>query len=457
MAKKSKLRLLFCALPLFFLTNPVQSQSLSDKIGQMLIVGFHQPSPFMDTLWVDIKQRNIGGVILFGRNVVNPAQIQHLNAQLQQAATIPLFIAIDQEGGYVSRLDADNGFADTYTAFTLGTTFNLEDSTRRSAEMMAQWLAGRGINLNLAPVVDVNVNPASPAIGHWERSFSSDPMTVFQHAAWFIDEFHQKDITTTLKHFPGHGSAETDSHFGFTDITQTWADSELVPYQQLIGQGYADLIMTGHVYNAHLDSTYPASLSYQTITGLLKDSLGFTGAVISDEMLMGAIVNNYSFYQAIELAINAGTDILLYSTNERNNHSLVREVIEIVEQKVLAGLIPMSRIDDAYNKIIALKQRITAVAEPLASSQIPKSLNLINYPNPFNSGTTIEFSLPKTDFVTLKIYNIFGQEIATIFSGNLATGTYRYHWDASDYASGLYYCRIASGDYQQTNKMILMK
>ncbi|NIT99877.1 MAG: glycoside hydrolase family 3, partial [Nitrosopumilaceae archaeon] len=101
----------------------------------------------------------------------------------------------------------------------------------------------------------------------------------------------------------------------------TWADSELVPYQQLIGQGYSDLIMIGHLYNANLDSIYPASLSYNTITGLLKDSLGFTGAVISDELLMGAIVNNYTFDQAIELAINAGTDILLYRTNETNNLS----------------------------------------------------------------------------------------------------------------------------------------
>lgn len=453
---KSKLTLIFCFLSIF-LMNFVQSQNLRDKIGQMLIVGFYQNANFMDTLWVDIAQRNLGGVILFGNNIINPNQIQDLTAQLQQAATIPLFIATDQEGGYVARLKASNGFASTYSAYTLGTIFNSEDSTRGTASLMAQWLYESGINVNLAPVVDVNVNPLSPAIGFYERSFSSDPMTVFNHASWFIDEFSQKNIVTTLKHYPGHGSAEDDSHLGFTDITATWADSELVPYQQLIGRGYSDLVMIGHLYNANLDSIYPASLSHNTITGLLKDSLAFAGTVISDELLMGAIVNNYAFDQTIELAINAGTDILLYRTNERNNLSLVREVINIVEQKVNSGLIPLSRIDEAYNKILTLKQRITALVEQTAKNQIPQNLNLFNYPNPFNNTTTIEFSLPKTDFVTLKVYNIIGQEIATIVSTKLVAGNYKYHWDASEYASGIYYYRIVSGEYQQANKMILLK
>ncbi|NIT99878.1 MAG: glycoside hydrolase family 3, partial [Nitrosopumilaceae archaeon] len=116
-------------------------------------------------------------------NIINPSQIQDLNAQLQQAATIPLFIATDQEGGYVARLNANNGFADTYSAYTLGTIFNSEDSTRGTANLMAQWLYDSGINVNLAPVVDVNVNPSSPAIGFYERSYSSNPMTVFNHAS----------------------------------------------------------------------------------------------------------------------------------------------------------------------------------------------------------------------------------------------------------------------------------
>jgi beta-N-acetylhexosaminidase len=456
---KSKITLTYCFLSIFLLTNPVRSQSLRDKIGQMLIVGFWQydKDNFMDTLRIDITTRNLGGVILYGKNIISPSQIQNLTAQLQQAATIPLFIATDQEGGYVARLRANNGFADTYSAYTLGTIFNSEDSTRGTANLMAQWFYESGININLAPVVDVNVNPSSPAIGHLDRSFSNNPMTVFYHASWFLDEFSQKNIVTSLKHFPGHGNAEEDSHLGFTDITNTWADSELIPYQQLIGQGYSDLIMIGHLFNANLDSKYPASLSYNTITGLLKDSLGFTGTVVTDELLMGAIVNNYAFDEAIELTINAGTDILLYRTNEWNNLSLVRSVINIVEQKVSSDLIAMSRINDAYNKILALKQRIISAYKPLANNLIPKDLNLINYPNPFNNTTTIKFSLPKIDFVTLNIYNMIGQKITTIVSENLVAGNYKYPWDASKYASGIYYCKIESGEYQQVNKMILLK
>lgn len=454
---KAKSPLIYSVLAILFLVNALHAQSLRDKIGQMLMVGFYQNSNFMDTLWVDITQRNLGGVILFGSNILNPTQIQNLTAQLQQSAATPLLIATDQEGGYVARLKASNGFANSYSAYTLGTVFNSEDSTRATAGMMAQWLEDSGINMNLAPVVDVNVNPLSPAIGFYERSFSSDPLTVFHHAAWFIDEFKQKNIVTTLKHYPGHGSAEEDSHLGFTDITETWADSELVPYEELIGEGYADLVMSGHLYNANLDSLYPASLSYNTITGLLKDSLGFSGAVISDEMLMGAIVNNYAFDQAIELAVNAGTDILLYRTNERNGLSLARQVIDIVEQKVNAGIISLSRIDDAYTKIFALKQSINALPEPAVQNQIPHNFNLINYPNPFNNSTTIEFSLPKTGLVTLKIYNLLGQEIAAIVSAKLIAGNHQYRWNAADLASGVYYYRIESGGYQQANKMILLK
>lgn len=412
----------------------------------------------MDTLLVDISQRNLGGVLLFQSNISNPNQIQNLTAQLQQEATTPLFIATDQEGGYVARLNAGNGFEDSYSAYTLGTIFNSEDSTRANSAKMAGWLNASGINVNLAPVVDVNVNPASPAIGFFDRSFSNDPMKVFNHASWFIDEFKQQNIISTLKHYPGHGSAVGDSHLGFTDITTTWADSELIPYRQLLAQGYSELIMSGHLYNAQLDSVYPASLSYKTITGLLKDSLGFTGAVISDEMLMGAISNNFSFEQAIELAINAGTDILLYRTNERNNFSLVRQVINIIEQKVNSGLIVTSRIDDAYQKIIALKQKITGFDKQITKMKVPQKIHMINYPNPFNPKTTIEFSIPKTEYVTLKIFNVLGKEVATLVANRRhKAGGYQYTWDASSLASGVYLYHLKAGTYFESKKMILIR
>ena len=250
---------LFCS---FLLTNFVYAQTLRQKIGQMLMVGFINESIFMDTLLVDIQERNLGGVLLFQHNLRTPEQMRQLTAQLNQYAQTPLLIATDEEGGHVARLNEINGFSETYSAYQLGTIFNNEDTTRRTAAKMASWLSQVGINTNLAPVVDVNVNPNSPAIGHWGRSFSDDPWTVYRHANWFIEEFQNKQIITTLKHFPGHGSATEDSHLGFTDITETWSRDELIPYQQLCANEYQEMIMVGHLYNANLDSIYPATLSF---------------------------------------------------------------------------------------------------------------------------------------------------------------------------------------------------
>jgi beta-N-acetylhexosaminidase len=292
----------------------------------------------------------------------------------------------------------------------------------------------------------------SPAIGRLNRSFSNDPMTVFSHASWFKDEFAQKNVISSLKHYPGHGSAIDDSHLGFTDITNTWSDSELIPYEQLIADGYSDFIMTGHLYNANIDSLYPASLSYKTITTLLKDSLGFNGLVISDEMFMGAIVSNYTFEEAIELAINAGTDILLYRTNERNNLSLVRQFIDIVEQKVNMGVITQNRIDESYQKIINIKQQFTSIEFSSASSRLPSKITIRNYPNPFNSGTTIEFETQRNGTFDIKIFNVLGQVVPTSTNtNNSTTGKYSLYFDASHLASGIYFVQA------KINQSLVMK
>jgi len=453
-------KLLFISVCFILLLNssPTIGNDLRSKIGQMLIVGFDQYSNFRDTLMADITQRNLGGVILFGSNILNPLQVKNLTNQLQQTAETPLFIATDQEGGYVARLKASNGFENTYSAYRLGTIFNSEDSTRATAAQMAQWLLNSGINVNLAPVVDVNVNPLSPAIGYRERSFSSDPTLVFNHAFWFIDEFKQKNIILTLKHFPGHGSAVNDSHLGFTDITTTWADSELVPYQQLFETGYADMVMIGHLYNSHLDSIYPASLSYKVVTTLLKDRLKFEGVIISDEMLMMAITDNYSFEDAIVLAINAGTDILLFRSNEINNHSLVRQVIDIVEQKVLSGEIAESRIEESCQRIMSLKKSMTFVREHIVSEAVPDQFVLTNYPNPFNSSTDVMLHIQNTKTKgDLKIYNILGQVVWEHHVKFFASGRHRITFYGSDLPSGIYFLRFETKASCLSRKITLIK
>lgn len=439
------------------------NEPLRKKIGQMIIVGFTgismtDTAPSIDTLRADIIERNLGGVILFRANVKNPGQVSSLTSQLNSLSAVPLFIATDQEGGMVARLSSTNGYAKTNTAYRLGTVLDREDSTRFTASLMAGWLRDAGINFNFAPVVDVNVNPLSPAIGAKERSYSSNPLKVAEHAYYFIDEMHKKSIMTALKHFPGHGSAMTDTHLGFTEVTATWADSELVPYNRLIADNQLDIIMTAHIFNRNIDTVYPATLSYNTVTGILRNQMGYEGVVISDDMMMGAITRNFQFEDAVVNAINAGVDILLYASN-LNNGSVVRRIIDIVEKKVRQGIIPESRIDEAYNRIMDLKAKYLNVTgiEMLRDVSLAGQYKISGYPNPFNAATKIRYNIPVAGEVSIRIYDMIGREAAVLVEEFKEPGTYSVTWNANNYSSGVYFARLISNKAVRTSKIILLK
>ncbi len=417
-------------------------------------------SASLDTMKSDLSNGFVGGVIMFtwSNNLNRPTQIAHLTSELQRRAATPLFIAIDEEGGQVARLSYSNGFASTPSAYQVGTVINSEAYTRSTASTMASWFVQTGLTVNLAPVVDVNVNPSSPAIGALQRSFSANPNTVASHASWFIDEFHKKNIFTTLKHFPGHGSATADSHLGLVDITTTWADSELIPYRQLLGAGVVDLIMTAHVFNARLDSIYPATLSKKVVTGLLRQTLGYQGVVISDEMSMAAIVNYYGFDDAIVLAVQAGVDILLYNKNlNTDGTSIARHVVDLIERSVRNGSIAESRIDESYNRIMALKQRFLTSVPAATLASVPGEFRLSNYPNPFNSSTTLSLQLPEREHVTLKIFDLLGREVVTLVGDDLAAGTHLVSWNANNVSSGVYIAQLQAGRRVSVAKLVLMK
>ena len=448
---------------LAFSPSPLPAlDSLSYKIGQMVMAGFIPGSEFEDTLYYDIQHRNLGGVILMRYNLDNPEQIADLTASLQDSASTPLFIATDEEGGVVARLDETNGYALTKRALTLG-TINNEDTTRAEAALMAGWLHDAGINTNLAPVADVNVNPTSPAIGHYGRSFSADPYIVSEHVAWFSDEFYKQNIVTALKHFPGHGSAIGDSHDGFTDITTTWSRSELIPFDELIQSGYHGMIMTGHLYNANLDTLYPATLSRPTITGILRDSLGFQGVVISDAMGMGAINNNYSFIESVVQSINAGVDILLYTSNEKYEHSIVKQIVRVVTTAIDSGVISEARIDESYDRIMALKSSTHTAIAP-TRPWIADSFELLAYPNPFNPSTTISFHLDQElrETLEISIYTVTGQLVQRNFIRATGSGDYRLLWNGTDLngqsvPSGTYIYSLKIDNKILSGKMTLLK
>ncbi len=244
---------------------------LETRIAQLLLVGFRG---FDGTgaagIIGDIAERGLGGVVLFDidgpsgqahpRNVVSPEQVRALTCDLQAAvpratslspAQQPLLVAADQEGGQVRRFKERHGFPAAASARELGRRGDL-DATREEAATMARSLAACGVNLNLAPVVDLDVNPGNPIIGHKERSYSDDPATVSAHASEFVQAHRREGVCCALKHFPGHGSSEADTHTGFTDVTRTWDEVELLPYERLIREGLAPAVMTAHVFNAHL-------------------------------------------------------------------------------------------------------------------------------------------------------------------------------------------------------------
>ncbi|MDR4987461.1 MAG: glycoside hydrolase family 3 protein [Bacteroidales bacterium] len=341
---------------------------LEQKIGQMLMLGFRGMAIGPgDQIYDDIASGRIGGVVLFDRdvalgftdrNIESPQQVLELNSQLASAAPVyPLLISVDQEGGRVARLKEEYGFPATVTAAYLGTLNNV-DSTRFYGQRIATTLSTHGFNVNLAPVVDVNINPESPAIGAIERSFSEDPDLVTLHAGIVVEEHRKEQVLTTLKHFPGHGSAQADSHFGFTDVTHTWQESELLPYQNLIEQGKADMIMTAHIYNANWDADYPATMSRHVITGMLRQQLGFEGVIISDDMNMGAITDHYGLEEAIFRSIDAGVDILIFANNLVYDELIALKATGIILDLISEGYLTESRIEESYQRIMTLKEKL---------------------------------------------------------------------------------------------------
>jgi len=361
---------------LFIFTSCSQGQenevTLDEKIGQMLKVGFRglsvdENSPIVE----DIRKYHIGGVVLFDydvprdtalRNISSPGQVQNLVQDLQRFADIPLIIAIDQEGGRVARLKTRYGFEKSVSAQYLGSLQNA-DSTRKYAHQTGQTLSELGINTNLAPVVDVNINPENPVIGGIERSFSDDPSVVTRHARLYIETLHEYGIITTLKHFPGHGSSRDDSHLGVVDVTDYWKQKELVPYRNLIESGTADIVMTAHIFNAALDSTYPATLSKPIITGILRDSLGFNGVVMSDDLQMKAIRTEYGLKETIKMSIQAGVDILSFANNSIFEAEIAAKAHGIINELVEEGSLSEGRIDQSYDRIMSLKRKYLLTKE----------------------------------------------------------------------------------------------
>ena len=332
---------------------------LETKVGQMILVGFG--GKYVDgssAIVQSMQAGKVGGVVLFRHNIAGAVQLQELTAALRAASAIVPLISLDQEGGYVSRLGGWAGVDPNYSAQRLGELYDLE-VTRRQGESTAHALRALGVNLNLAPVVDLNLNPNNPVIGRVQRSYSASPEVVVEEARTVIDAHRAAGVLTTLKHFPGHGSSTGDSHAGFVDVSATWQEQELAPFASLVLTGQADAIMTAHIFNANLDPDLPATLSRAVLTGILRERMGYDGVIITDDMRMRAISDHYAPEDAVRLAVEAGVDVLAISNNIPGKSAVsADQAFDILMAHVASGAISPERIDASYQRIQRLKARI---------------------------------------------------------------------------------------------------
>jgi beta-N-acetylhexosaminidase len=359
---------------------------LKKKIAQMIIVGFpeaelQEESPIIQAL----KNYSLGGVILYNidlkcylteqkkrpdldrneaaricpKNIISSDQLKNLTSDLQKYSDLPLFIAVDQEGGMVSRLGPAAGFAELPSPKSLRGK-NDPLLTAQAAEAIAKDLRRTGINLNLAPVVDLDLNPEG-MISRSGRSFGSDPQVVFQHAKAFILAHRKEGILTCLKHFPGKGSAGTDTHFEVADVTSLYQPQEIHPFSWLIEEGLGDMVMTSHSYHLGWDKKFPLTLSPKVLNLLLREKIGYQGVIVSDDLQMGAIVKRFSLEEACVLAVRAGVDILMASNNspEGDNPDLFLRVFEALIKGVEKKRIAKSMIENSHARIMELKKRIS--------------------------------------------------------------------------------------------------
>lgn len=294
------------------------------KVGKLVVSGFRgvlPGDPEVDVVRRLLEAGEISGVILLRRNIVSPEQLIKLSLSLREAAGsfVPI-ISIDQEGGAVARVDAENGFSDWMSAAEAAFLLKDEQEMFDYYLARARELAGVGVNVNFGPVLDLNLNPLNPIVGRLDRSFGPNPEVVVRCASAFVRAHRAVGVKTCGKHFPGHGSSLTDSHIEPTDVNETWAPEELEPFRLMAGAGLLDSVMSAHLVHRRFstDDGLPVSLSRIAVEQLQTD-VGFGGPVFTDDMQMGAIIRRFSEETASVAAVSAGNTFLIYANHAKEH------------------------------------------------------------------------------------------------------------------------------------------
>jgi len=320
-------------------------------LARLFTVGFHGTAPSREL--EDLLQRGVGGVILFARNVESPEQVLELTRSIKRLAVQPVFVAVDQEGGRVRRLR--RGFTDLPSMRSLGLTGD-RALARDVGRLLGNELHAVGIDVNFAPVVDVDTNPKNPVIG--DRALSSEANVVAELGVALVQGLQSAGVAACAKHFPGHGDTEQDSHATLPRLVhglERLERIEFVPFERVVAAGVAS-IMTAHVVIEALDAEYPATLSDVVMAQLLRKRLGFDGVVFSDDLEMAAIAGRFEPGPAAVRALKAGVDNLLVC----HSASVAHGMIDAVGSAVRDGTLPALRVREALRRLEALCQRFAA-------------------------------------------------------------------------------------------------
>lgn len=355
------------------LAEQLAAMTVEEKVGQLLIGGF-EGTEIGDQATRLVQEYQVGGLILYGRNIAGAGQLVTLTNGLKalNGDGIPLFLSIDQEGGGVDRMPPE--VRRTPGAYCVGQTGSVP-AAQSYGDVLAAECAAFGLNLDFAPVLDVWSNPGNTVIG--QRAFSADARTVAGLGPAAARCMMAQGVIPAVKHFPGHGDTAVDSHVGLPVVDKSpeeLEETELIPFRAAIQSagtdGQVPAVMVAHILLTQLDPERPASLSPAVVTGLLREELGFAGAVLTDDLTMGAVTQSYGLGEAAVLAVEAGCDILLVCHGQDSVPAVRTALLEAAA----SGRITAERLDESVYRILRLKTEYALTNEPVS----PPDLEALN-------------------------------------------------------------------------------
>ena len=330
----------------------INNMTIEEKIGQIVFVGLDGLEPNERDVEL-IKKYHVGGLIFFSKNIDNIEQTVKLTNSLKSINSnnkVPLFIGIDEEGGRVSRLPKE--LIKIPKAKDIGIVDDVKFSNE-IGKLLGYRLSLLGINMDFAPVLDIHSNPQNTVIG--DRSYGNTAYIVSKHGLPVMDGIKEYNVIPVVKHFPGHGDTYIDSHIALPVVDKTKDELEgleLKPFEKAIRNG-ADVVMMGHILSSNIDSENPASLSKTIINGMLRDNLKFKGVVITDDMSMGAIVENYDIGEAAVRSLKAGSDIVLVCFDYENQIKVLNDIMKAVNNNDIS----QDEIDEKVYRVLKLKDK----------------------------------------------------------------------------------------------------